>query len=273
MEIDGYALVTGAGSGIGLACAQMYAEEGAAGVAFADTDLEAAERAAKESVGMARNPDYRAISIPVDVTHEAEVWNMVEKTRREFGRIDYAVNCAGIATRQPKEFPDLTLADFNRVMGVNCEGTFNCLRAEVNAMKAQEPRTVNMKDPTRGVTRGTIVNLGSVASYHALPRGTAYSTSKHAVLALTKNAAAESAQHDIRINCLCPSFVDTPMAQQALARTPGSKEAVEKMTPIHRLAQPGEIADVVIFLSSPRSSYVTGVGWTVAGGAGLSAFW
>lgn len=162
-------------------------------------------------------------------------------------------------------------------------------------MKAQEPRTVNMKDPTRGVTRGTIVNLGSVASYHALPRGTAYSTSKHAVLALTKNAgemfsdsfaleyspltearvlaAAESAQHDIRINCLCPSFVDTPMAQQALARTPGSKEAVEKMTPIHRLAQPGEIADVVIFLSSPRSSYVTGVGWTVAGGAGLSAFW
>lgn len=74
----------------------MYAEEGAAGVAFADIDLEAAERAAKESVGMARNPDYRAISIPVDVTHEAEVWNMVEKTRREFGRIDYAVNCAGV---------------------------------------------------------------------------------------------------------------------------------------------------------------------------------
>lgn len=117
MNIDGYALVTGAGmqsrllesvlnrfigsltspgSGIGLACAHKYAEEGAAGVAFADINLEAAERAAEESLGLATNPDYRAISIHVDVTRETDVGDMVQKTRREFGRIDYAVNCAGV---------------------------------------------------------------------------------------------------------------------------------------------------------------------------------
>ena len=85
-----------AGSGIGLACAHMYAEEGAAGVAFADINLEAAEKAAKESLGVARNSDYRAISIHVDITQETDVWNMVQKTCSEFGRIDYAVNSAGV---------------------------------------------------------------------------------------------------------------------------------------------------------------------------------
>ena len=95
-------LLTSLGSGIGLACAQMYAEEGAAGVAFADINLEAAEKAAQESVAMARNPDYRAISIQVDIVHEMDAENMVQKACGEFGRIDYAVNCAGVRLARVK---------------------------------------------------------------------------------------------------------------------------------------------------------------------------
>lgn len=81
--------------------------------------------------------------------------------------------------------------------------------------------------------------------------------------------ALDTAKHNIRINCLCPSFVDTPLVQRMLDEEPGARQVIEKMTPMRRMAQPGEIADVAIFLSSPRSSYVTGVGWVVGGGGGI----
>ena len=157
-------------------------------------------------------------------------------------------------------------------------------------MKEQEPRTVSDRNPGRGSVRGTIVNLGSLASYVAISGNSPYATSKHAVLGLTKNAgelsdpcsyarvtdgnpvaqALDSAKYDIRINCVCPSFVDTPMIKRYFDGRPAARETIENMSPMKRLAQADEIADVAIFLSSPRSSYVTGVGWIVAGGRGYS---
>lgn len=197
--------------------------------------------------------------------------------------------------RERREFAEHHLADFENVMDVNYKGMFYCVRAEINAMKEQESRILSQKDPGRGVTRGTIVNLGSLASYTAMPGNSAYVTSKHAVLGLTKNAgellyfsfllylhpsltetrgfeALDTAKYSIRINCLCPSFVDTPMVRSMLDARSGARERIEKMSPMGRMAQPGEIADVAIFLSSTRSSYVTGVGWVVAGGGGTMAY-
>ncbi len=153
-------------------------------------------------------------------------------------------------------------------------------------MKEQESRTVSDRNPARGAVRGTIVNLGSLASYVAIPGNSPYATSKHAVLGLTKNAgelahpfscarvtdgspvaqALDSVKYDIRINCVCPSFVDTPMVNRVFDGRPAARERIENMSPMKRMAQADEIADVAIFLSSPRSSYVTGVGWIVAGG-------
>ncbi|CAF9913847.1 MAG: hypothetical protein ALECFALPRED_009120 [Alectoria fallacina] len=285
MNIGGYALVTGAGmqsfsrihptdrppltslrSGIGLTCAQRYAEKNAADVAFADLDLRTAERAAEESLGLMTNPDYRAIFIRVDVTQETDVEDMVKETRKEFGRIDHAVNCAGVnlvarvSAKAKGEIAEQTTADLDDVMNVNYKDMYYCVRAEINAMKEQEPRTVSPRDPNRGVTRGTIVNLGSLAPYAAVPGNSAHGTSKHAVLGLSKYAALDAAKYHIRVNYLCPSWVDTPMVRRMLDKRPGARGDIERMTPMGPMAQPGEVADVAIFLSSPKSSYVTGVG-------------
>ncbi len=194
------------------------------------------------------------------------------------------------STNQGKEFAEQTAADFDDVISVNCRGMFHCVRAQINAMKEQEPRTVSDRNPARGAVRGTIVNLGFLASYVAIPGNSPYATSKHAVLGLTKNAgelsdpcsyaqvtdgspvapALDSAKYDIRINCVCPSFVDTPMIKRLFDGRPAARETIENMSPMKRLAQADEIADVAIFLSSLRSSYVTGVGWIVAGGKGYA---
>ena len=183
-------------------------------------------------------------------------------------------------------------------MNVNYKDMYYCVRAEINAMKEQEPRTVSPRDPNRGVTRGTIVNLGSLAPYAAVPGNSAHGTSKHAVLGLSKYAgmsissvlsflflfpsapfyctgetpltrkkkkkkkkkALDAAKYHIRVNYLCPSWVDTPMVRRMLDKRPGARGDIERMTPMGPMAQPGEVADVAIFLSSPKSSYVTGVG-------------
>ena len=199
-------------------------------------------------------------------------------------------------------------------------------------MKEQEPRAVSEHDPKRGDTRGSIVNMASLASYAAMPGSSAYVASKHAVLGLTKTAgefvrgavcdlagffsffffpffhplihsffhsviypftassvlyyllslltdwplslglmkALEYVRYSIRVNCLCPSFVDTPMVTRAFQEIPGARREIEKDNPMGRMAWPEEIADVAVFLSSSRSSYVTGVGWVIAGGKGLT---
>ncbi|GAQ46571.1 hypothetical protein AtubIFM55763_001955 [Aspergillus tubingensis] len=271
MNIDGFALVTGAGSGIGRDCAIAYAIEGAAGVAFADLDPVAATAAAEESKLLATNPDYRALTIEVNVRDPDSVQEMVDTVVMAFGRIDYSVNSAGVGVEQPAEISKASVREFERFMDVNVKGTLLCVRAVSAQMKQQEARYFSLRKstPARSCGRGVIINLGSSNSYVATPNIVQYTASKHAVMGITRNAALDLAPYGIRVNSICPSWVETPMIERAVAGDPNLAFVMSRVVPMGRIATKEEVSDVLMFMSSPRASFVTGAGWMVDGGATL----
>ncbi|RAK71701.1 NAD(P)-binding protein [Aspergillus fijiensis CBS 313.89] len=255
MDITGYALITGAGSGIGRACALAFAREGAAGVAFTDLNFEAAQQAAEESRALATHPTYQAVVMPLDVTSETQVEAVVTKTQQSFGTIDYLVNSAGIGVQVAAEIAEASLTEFIRFLDVNVTGSFLLTKYVSRTMKEQEARLVSARNAQRGCTRGVILNMASCASFVATPALTQYTTSKHAVLGLTRNAALDNAKYGIRVNCLCPSWVDTPMVDRAVKDNPDLVALIAQSVPMGRIAQVDEITDLILFLCSPRASY------------------
>jgi len=270
MNIDGYALIIGGGSGIGKVCALAFAKEGAAGVIVADIDLDAAQQVAAASETQATNAKFMAKAVHTDVTQEESVKLVTTQMQQWFGRIDYCVNCAGIGVQLANEVAQADVPEFDRFLDVNVKGTLLVMRYVSAAMKLQEPRPVDEGLAARGTTRGAIVTLGSAQSFASAPGMIQYTTSKFAVLGLSKNAALDNATHGIRVNCLCPSWVDTPMVQKAVDNVEGLKQFIEAAVPLGRMARPEEIADCALFLCSPRSSYVTGCGFIVDGGTTLT---
>jgi len=186
MNITGYALCTGAGSGIGKACAIAYAREGAAGVVLADINLEAARLSAEESKRVASNGNFKALPLQVDIGHEKSVEAMVQATIKEFGRIDYAVNSAGIGVEKPSEVSESSEAEFTRFMNINVTGALLVVREVTKRMKENTPSPWSSLEKPEG--RGSVVILGSANSYMATPGIVPYTASKHAVLGLTRNA-------------------------------------------------------------------------------------
>ncbi|KAI2602117.1 hypothetical protein GGR54DRAFT_625628 [Hypoxylon sp. NC1633] len=269
MLMDGIALVTGAGSGIGLDCAVAFGVEGASGVVFADIDIAAAHRAAEQSKSTATNPAYRVLAVHVDVSNEGSVQRMVDRVREEFGRIDYSVNSAGIGVQQPRPVAETCMAEFERFFSVNVKGTMLCVRAVSQAMKEQEYRVSEGRTGPRNAGRGSIINMASANSFVAMPEIVQYTAAKHAVLGITKTAALDNAPHGIRVNAVCPSWVETPMADKAFAGNPDMLAAISDGIPMGRIACAEEVSDVVLFLSGPKASYVTGAGWLVDGGTTL----
>ena len=242
------ALVTGAGSGIGRATALAMAREGA-WVACADLSLESAKQTLKrmEAAG------GQGVAIQVDVTDEASVQAMVAATVDAFGGLDIAFNNAGIAPHQAGpsglKLADVSLEQFNAVMAVNLTGVFLCLKHEVQEMRRRGARA--------------IVNTASVAGLVGLRGGNAYPASKHAVVGLTKTAAADHAEEHIRVNAICPGYIETPMTVESRERH-GNR--IIARTPMSRFGEPEEIAETVVFLCSDRAAFVTGSAWTADGG-------
>jgi len=246
-------VVTGAGSGIGLATAHILASEGAS---LFLVDLKAdAVRAAANSVVAAGG---RALAWAADVSREEEVVGFTECALREWGRIDGYFANAGIGGRIGA-LTDLSLEQFRSVIDVNLIGAFLALRHVLPVMVAQG--------------QGAVVLTGSVASERGLPFTVAYNASKHAVLGLVRSAAAEVGHQGVRVNAVLPGMVDTPMLRTTAATIAADRDSSEvvrdmsRVSPIGRPARPSEIGEVVAFLLSDAASYIHGVGLPVDGGA------
>jgi len=241
------ALVTGAASGIGLATARAYAAAGAS-VVLADLNTDAVQAAANDLIA----EGYNAKTVTCNAANLDEVEAMIQETVATFGRLDIAFNNAGIQNVLA-EIADATAEDFDRVNAVNLRGVWGCLKYELQQMRKQGS--------------GVIVNCSSIGGIVGGAERASYHAAKHGVLGLTKSAALEYAARNIRINAVCPGLIWTPMAEQMAAS--GQKEALDAMVnsvPMQRHGRAEEIADVVLWLSSDASSFVTGQSISVDGG-------
>ncbi|TGO68737.1 hypothetical protein BOTNAR_0020g00080 [Botryotinia narcissicola] len=267
---SGYAVITGAGGGIGKNTCLSFAESGASGILLADLSLSSAQTASQECKSYASNPACRILSIHVDVTDEESVQKMVDTAIKEFGRIDYYVHSAGIGTSTPSPFSTLPLSEFDHILNTNTRGTLLCNRAIARAMLLQEPVSHQGRYTERSLGRGCIVNLGSANSVVAFPGKTAYTTAKHAVVGITKSGAVDYAPHGIRINAICPTWVAGPMNTHEAARNPNFEHRVQAVVPLKRVAQPDEVANAIHFLCSPAATYITGATLIIDAGSGLT---
>ena len=240
------ALVTGAASGMGLATAEAFAEAGAA-VALADVNGDGARAAADALVAAG----HKALGIRCDVAHLDEVEAMVKQTVSTFGRLDMAFNNAGVQS-PVAETADADPKDYDFVMGVNLRGVWNCMKHELLQMRKQGS--------------GAIVNNSSLGGLVGIAERGIYHASKHGVVGLTKSAGLEYAAKGIRINAVCPGIIETPMVMGMLETQPEAMAALMKEVPMGRLGRAEEIADAVLWLCSPASSFVIGHALPVDGG-------
>jgi NAD(P)-dependent dehydrogenase (short-subunit alcohol dehydrogenase family) len=246
--LDGkVALITGAGSGIGRATAQIFAREGAK-LLLADL----AEAAGAETVKLLKDAGTTAIFVKADVAKGADAEGLVAKTVEAYGRIDCAFNNAGIEGALALTH-QCTEDNWARVISINLTGVWLCMKAEIAQMLKQGGG-------------GSIVNTSSDAGLLGVRGMPAYVASKHGVAGLTKAAAIEYGRHKIRVNAVCPGPIRTPMMGRLLLDRPDIEESFVRAEPLKRMGEPGEIGEAVAWLCSDHASYVTGLPMPVDGG-------
>ncbi|MET0660890.1 MAG: glucose 1-dehydrogenase [Steroidobacteraceae bacterium] len=247
LQLEGKAvLIIGGSRGIGAATATAFASRGARVVMAARTLDALQQHAQRLSAGGAQ-----VKAIRTDMTDAASLRAAVDFTVESFGRLDIAFNNAGINTVRAR-FAELSDEDFDLLLDTNLRGVFIAMKHEIIAMLK-----------TGG---GSIVNTASAASLVAMPSMAAYVASKHGVLGLTKSAAFDYANQGIRVNAIAPGAVMTEMLLAGSAGTPEGRARIEAVTPMKRIGTPEEMAEAVLWLSSPRASYVTGTILPVDGG-------
>jgi NAD(P)-dependent dehydrogenase (short-subunit alcohol dehydrogenase family) len=243
---DQVAIITGAASGIGYATATRFAAEGAKVILADIVDASQPARALTEQ-------GYQASFIKVDVSNEQEVESLFQSATAKYGRIDILVNNAGIELA--KNITETTVAEWDHLINVNLKGVFLCARAAVSAMRQS--------------SGGAIINVASELGLVGAPEIAAYCASKGGVIQLTKALAIDHAADGIRINCICPGPIETPLLsrifESAAEPEQERRRNVEK-TLLKRLGRPEEIANVILFLASAEASFMTGSVVVVDGG-------
>ena len=242
------ALVTGGGSGIGRAVCTRLAEEGAEVVVTSRTE--------EHVEAVAREVGEGALALTLDVADRSSVARGVERVVERFGRVDVLSNNAGIELPHGPAVVDTTDDEWERIMRVNVTGSFLVCREALPHMPSG----------------GAIVNMASINSYIAWPNDTAYTTSKGALLQFTRALALEVAPRGIRVNCVCPGIIDTPLTDSFLELADDAdalRREYEAVSPFNRMGTPREVADAVLFLASDESSFVTGAALVVDGGTTL----
>jgi NAD(P)-dependent dehydrogenase (short-subunit alcohol dehydrogenase family) len=239
---DRIAVVTGGGSGIGLAIAKKFSGKGLR-VILVGRDESKLKLAAQEL-----GPSAGYVSCDLSVLKELP--SLVNKIREKYGRIDILVNNAGIHLKKPMS--DVTDDDFSKVILVNQTAVFSLTREISKVMQENQG--------------GVILNISSMASQYGLPEVIAYTASKSAIEGMTRAMAVELAQFGIRVNCIAPGFIKTDMSSLAFRKDPERERKVMSRTPLNRLGKPEEIADAALFLVSAESSFITGVVLPVDGG-------
>jgi NAD(P)-dependent dehydrogenase (short-subunit alcohol dehydrogenase family) len=240
------ALVTGAGAGIGRATARAFAAAGAQ-VVVADVDT----RGGDETVRLITAAGGDACFVRTDVTRDGDVAAMVATTVSTYGRLDCAHNNAGIEG-PIGSLTELADDDWERILAVNLTGVWRCLKHEITHMAAHGG--------------GAIANTASIMGVVGTALAPAYSASKHGVIGLTKSAAKGHALDGIRVNAVCPGYIETAMAERIIEQVPGGIASVIARHPIGRLGMPDEVAAVVVWLCSDAASFITGATLAVDGG-------
>lgn len=246
------ALVTGAASGIGRACAVAFAREGARVVV---SDLESAAEGGRETVRLVEAAGGEARWIPCDVADTAQIRRLMAETVGVFGRLDVAVNNAGIEGAQgpTAEHPD---DNWERVLRINLEGVWQCMKHEL-------PHLLQARDGTRG---GAIVNVASIAGLLGFPGIGPYVASKHGLIGITRTVALEYATEGVRANVVCPGAIQTPMIDRFVHQDAEASRQLAAAHPIGRFGTPEEVAAAVVWLASDAASFVTGHALAVDGG-------
>ena len=240
-------LVTGGASGIGRATVNRLARDGAH-VVVADLQAEQAAHAVSEAEQVGGSGEVCELDVADTGAAAAAVADIVAT----HGRLDAAFNNAGI-TGPTVKLLDIDPAEWAQVLAVNLTGVFNCIQAEIAQMVLQE-------------SGGTIVNTASICGLSPLPHASAHNAAKHGVVGLTKSAALEYGSKNIRVNAVCPGFIDTPMLAVGAGANEDVLNSITRSLPMRRVAGPEEVADVVAWLLSAQSGYVTGVAMPVDGG-------
>lgn|SRR5690606_20428151 len=237
------ALITGAGSGIGKAIALLYAKEGAKVIV---NDI--SEKNGQLVVDQIKSKGGEAFFIEADASKEEDVQNLIQQTVEKYGRLDIACNNAGIGGEQNLT-GDYSIDGWNKVVDINLNGVFFGCKYELEQMEKNGG--------------GVIINMASIHGTVAAPMSSAYTATKHAVVGLTKNISAEYGQKNIRCNAVGPGYIQTPLLDALDAET---LEVLKSKHPMNRLGKAEEVAELVLFLSSEKSSFITGGYYLIDGG-------